>query len=256
MAIETLTGNAAVIWVDTAKALAASLDVGAGNSGVRYTADAAGVGGNSIRVAHVADAGANASTTVSVAGNDITVTLGTGATAGVVNATAQQVMDAVNAHAGASALVTASLVGDGTGTAAGQAMTALAGGADKGPANFEAIGYQRGLSHEQTREIIDASHKNSDHAQSVYGRQSSTMSLDALIPDPDIGAVATHQALYDAQNIKKTVMVELRQTGSAGTVARRAAEALVGTISSEYPDNDVSSISVEFTLQEPLALVA
>jgi hypothetical protein len=120
---------------------------------------------------------------------------------------------------------------------------------------YELFGYQRGVSYEQAREMIDASHKGSDHAQSVYGRQSTTLTLDALVPNPDIGAVATHQALFDAQNDKTSLLVRyIRGAGSAGEQILES-EALVGTITEEGPDNDVATISVELTLQAPLTLV-
>ena len=109
---------------------AATLTVGAGNAGFTVTADSQGAGGNSIRIARVAAAGANAPTTVAVSGNDITVTLGTGATAGTPNATASQVVGAINANPAAAALVTAALASgsDGTGLVAAGALTPLAGG--------------------------------------------------------------------------------------------------------------------------------
>jgi hypothetical protein len=108
-------------------AVAATLSVGTGAAGVTYTADATGTGGNSIRVAHI-NPGAAAALSVVVSGNDITVTLAHSGTA--LTSTAAQVRDAVNAHAGAAALVNAGLTGDGTGVAVAQAMTALAGGTD------------------------------------------------------------------------------------------------------------------------------
>ncbi len=121
---------------------------------------------------------------------------------------------------------------------------------------YTLVALQRGLSHELTREIIDASHKGSDFQKSTYGRQSGSLTMDALEPDPDFGgATATHTALYNAMNNKSTILVEIRKVGSAGTVVRQAAEALVGTMSSEYPDNDVSTLSIELTLQSPLTTV-
>lgn len=104
----------------------ASLGIGAGNAGVRYVADLAGVGGNSIRVAHV-NPGAASPLSVAVLGNDITVTLAHSGTA--LTSTASQVAAAVNGNAAAAALVDASLIGDGTGIAVAQALSALAGGA-------------------------------------------------------------------------------------------------------------------------------
>ena len=121
---------------------------------------------------------------------------------------------------------------------------------------LQLVALQRGLTHELTREIIDASHKGSDFQKSVYGRQTGTLSLDGLRPDPDFGgAAATHNALDNAMTNKREIIIEVRETGSQGTVVRRAASALVGTLSSEYPDNDVATFTCELTLQAPLTIV-
>ena len=118
------------------------------------------------------------------------------------------------------------------------------------------VALQRGLTNEDTREIIDASHKGSDFQKSVYGRRSGTLSFDGLRPDPDFGgAAATHDALRTAMDNKYEIIVEVRETGAAGTVIRYAASALIGTLSSEWPDNDVSTFSCELTLQGPLTRV-
>lgn len=114
----------------SADSSSATLTIGTGASGVTYTAKSAGTAGNSIRVAHVNPGTANAALSVTVSGNDITVNLATdNATTPAVTSTAAQVRDAVNASAAASALVGATLAGDGTGTAVTQVLTALAGGA-------------------------------------------------------------------------------------------------------------------------------
>lgn len=98
------------------------------NNDLVFTANVAGGGGNNIRVRYVDPGGTTATLSVSVSGNDITVNLGRAASA--INSTGQNVMDAVNAHAGASALVTASLkaANDGTGLVDALAFTALSGG--------------------------------------------------------------------------------------------------------------------------------
>lgn len=125
-----------------------------------------------------------------------------------------------------------------------------------GAGTYEMVGLQRGLTDELTREMIDASHKGSDFAQSVYGRQSGTLTMDALEPDPDFGgAGATHGALRDAMNNRQPILVQIRKTGSSNTVVTLESEALVGTMSTEYPDNDVSVISLELTLQGPFETV-
>lgn len=98
---------------------------------VTYTAKSAGTGGNAIRVAYTDPAAASAALAVSVVGNDITVALATDA-AGAITSTALDVRDAVNAHAGASALVAAALPGTttGAGVVAAVALTNLTGGTD------------------------------------------------------------------------------------------------------------------------------
>lgn len=103
----------------------AILVIGTGNAGVRYTAPV-GVAGNSTTVAHVV-AGANTALSVSVTGAAITVNLATNGSS-VATSTAAQVVTAVNANGPASALVTASAVGDGTGVAVAGTATALTGG--------------------------------------------------------------------------------------------------------------------------------
>ncbi len=104
----------------------ATLIVGAGTAAYAVTADARGPGGNSIRIRHVNPGANNAALAVSVSGNDITVSLATDGV-GALTSTGAQIVAAINAHAGASALVNAS-TSDGSGVAAAMAFTNLAGG--------------------------------------------------------------------------------------------------------------------------------
>lgn len=99
------------------------------NADVQYIAKAVGTGGNAITVAYVV-AGNSTALSVSVTGNAITVNLSTSA-GGAATATASQIVTAVNASGPASALVTASLAPNQTGTGVPTAMTAtlLGGGA-------------------------------------------------------------------------------------------------------------------------------
>ncbi len=123
-----LEGYGTHLKVQVKSAELASRIFGSGNSAFRVLSDV--VDGTDIRVSAVAAAGASAPTTVAVSGRDITITLGTGSTAGVVNATANQVITAINGTAAAAALVTASLPtgSDGTGVASAFAFTNLASG--------------------------------------------------------------------------------------------------------------------------------
>lgn len=236
-------------YVDIAEAVAASLAIGAGNAGVRYTAKSAGVAGNSVRVAHVAATGSNAPTSVAVAGNDITVTLGTGATAGVVNATAAQVRDAVNAHAAASALVTASLVGDGTGTAAAAAIAALTGGADKGAANWQPFAHQKDLEISDEMDTATASSKNAGGFSSNFPTiRSANFTLNAMLVFDE----ATQQkARRDYENRREFMVqytIPARLTGSTDKIRR--ARAIFTSWNESYPETDMASLSAGVTLQE------
>lgn len=110
--------------------VAALIEIGTGNARLKFTAKAKGLSGNAIQIATVTPAGANVPLAVAVAGNVITITLATGATAGVATSTASQVLAAVNASSPAFALVAAAL---GTGSSGASpyvahAATNLAGG--------------------------------------------------------------------------------------------------------------------------------
>lgn len=112
-------------------AVAASTTRGTTNAALTITANTAGTDGNSIRYAHVVPSTANAALSVAVSGNDITVNVATGATAGTATSTASEVVAEVNGLVAAAALVTASLPtgSDGTGVVSASAMAALTGGA-------------------------------------------------------------------------------------------------------------------------------
>lgn len=92
------------------------------NNVVIYTADTAGAAGNAITVAYVIS-GTGSTAAVTLSGKAITVTAGSACTA-------QTVITAVNAHAGAAALVTATASGTVTGAVTTKTATALAGGVD------------------------------------------------------------------------------------------------------------------------------
>lgn len=93
----------------------ATLQFTDGPGGILFTAKRGGVYGNSIRVALVNPGAPTATTTVAVVAKDITVTMKYAG--GVVTATMNEIAAAVNAHAAASALVTATVTGVGTTTA-------------------------------------------------------------------------------------------------------------------------------------------
>lgn len=103
------------------------------NNDLTFTAtfEQRGVVGNAITITYVDPPGNNVALSVAVAGTAITVTLATDGVSAVTS-TAAQVRDAVNAHAGASALVTAANAGtdNGTGVVTAVGPLALTGGTD------------------------------------------------------------------------------------------------------------------------------
>lgn len=105
----------------------ATRTIGAGNAAVLYTSNKGGVGGNSVRTAHVVS-GTNTVFSIVVSGNDITVNAATDG-AGLSTTTAAAAMAAVNAHATAKLLVTASLPGTGASVITASALANLTGGA-------------------------------------------------------------------------------------------------------------------------------
>lgn len=94
----------------------AALAIGSGNAEFEVQANDSGSDGSDISIA-LTDEGADTSLAVSVANNAITVTLGTDVD-GNITSTAQEVVDAINDSADASALVEAALGpdSDGSGT--------------------------------------------------------------------------------------------------------------------------------------------
>jgi hypothetical protein len=102
---------------------------GTGNSAFAVTAREAGTSGNTTTITLTAGSGNDTPTSVSVSTAAITVTLGTDS-AGVVNATANEVVAAINASTPAKALVRAGKAAgsDGTGVVAAAASAPLAGG--------------------------------------------------------------------------------------------------------------------------------
>jgi phage tail sheath protein FI len=123
----TLAAKCANVVLKNGRAVAASLNTGTiGTDRIVWTAKTAGAAGDSVTVALV-KSGNNTPLSVEVAGQAITVHLATNGT-GDATSTAVQVVSAIGAHAGASALVTAA--SSDTGVVEAAAATHLAGGRD------------------------------------------------------------------------------------------------------------------------------
>lgn len=115
-------------------------------------------------------------------------------------------------------------------------------GDDETP-NWTAVAEQTGLSTENSRNLIEASSKDSDHTKWIYGKQDGTVTLESLYVPND----AAFKAIEEAMNNKEVVI--LRRTENGEDIEE--ATALVSTISKEWPDNDASTCSAEFQLDEP-----
>ena len=115
------------------------------------------------------------------------------------------------------------------------------------PNVYTAVGEQKGMSLESSRNLIEVSSKNNDHATFVYGRKSDTVSLEALYVPSDAGFAA----LKDAMETKKPIIIRRSEDG----VAIEEATALVGSFSIDFPDEDAASCSIELTLNESFKIV-
>jgi TP901-1 family phage major tail protein len=102
------------------------------------------------------------------------------------------------------------------------------------------IGSQRSLSREETTEEIDVSTKDSRAGRYLPGRYGSTVSLEALyVPDD-----TAYQLLKAAMRAGERVQVQVWEQG----IAVEEADAIVTSISEEYPDQAEATISVDLRI--------
>lgn len=105
---------------------------------------------------------------------------------------------------------------------------------------YEVVGSQRGLSRDETTAEIDASSKDERAMRVLPGRYGSSMSLDALYVPTD----TAYLALLDAMRDGELILVRINEDGAD----TEEADALVTSISQDYPDQDVATISVDLTV--------
>lgn len=110
------------------------------------------------------------------------------------------------------------------------------------PFDYEAVGEQRGLTESSSRDAIDASHKLRDHMVNLLGRADGTVSLEGLWVPDDIALQAIERAYREKQ------VVILRKQVQGIAVEQR--EGVITTFDKDYPDNDVSTITVEIALND------
>ena len=111
-----------------------------------------------------------------------------------------------------------------------------------GATEYIPVAEQTSLSMENTHNLIDASSKDNTHTKWLYGKEDNTLSLEALYVPGDKAL----KALKDAKKNREKVILRRSEEGTEV----EEAEALIETISYEWPDNDNSTVSVDFQLNE------
>lgn len=112
-------------------------------------------------------------------------------------------------------------------------------GTDDTP-TYTAVGSQRGVTFDQSTDEIDVSSKNSRAFRVIGGRTKYTLSLDALyVPN-----ATCYQALRLASDNGDLIKVRREED----SVATYQAEALITSMSEEFPDQGASTIAIEMTI--------
>ena len=126
---------------------------------------------------------------------------------------------------------------------------------DMGGGDWQPVAAQQTFSYETSRNMIEGSVKGTPHSSSAYGRQESSASIEGLVSLSD----GTQQRLEDAMNAREVVQLRYAILANAatglGVEQVYEAEALVASVSRTFPDNENSTFSVEFNLNEAFTLV-
>lgn len=105
---------------------------------------------------------------------------------------------------------------------------------------YQAVGSQRNVTLEESTEEVDVSSKDSRAKRVLAGRYGATISLDALyVPTRD-----DYNALKDAMRNGELILVARQESG----VTTETANALVTSMSEEFPDQADATISVSLTV--------
>ena len=105
---------------------------------------------------------------------------------------------------------------------------------------YEAVGSQRDVSFEESTEEIDVSSKDSRAARVLPGRYGASLSLDALYVWSDAGFQALRAAMRDGT----LILVARQEDGQT----METADALITSMSGEFPDQGEATISVDLTV--------
>lgn len=105
---------------------------------------------------------------------------------------------------------------------------------------YEAVGSQRDVTFDEATEEIDVSSKDSRAMRVLPGRYSASLSLDALYVWSDAG----YQALRDAMRNGELILVARQE----GNVTMETADALITSMSENFPDQGEATISIDLTI--------
>ena len=120
--------------------------------------------------------------------------------------------------------------------------------ADIGSGVFEPVGSQTDASVDETNALIDRSNKVSGRSRRVdYGRYEATYSFDALFVPND----AAFQALKSAARLGAKIKLREQQFGNAV----EEVEAVITSMTREYPDQDNATISLEAAVDGPITVI-
>ncbi len=105
---------------------------------------------------------------------------------------------------------------------------------------YSVVGSQRNLSREETTEEIDVSSKESRAKRVLAGRYSSSLSLEALY----VPTCEAYLALKDAHRNGELIKVRISDQGTE----IEEADALITSMSEEFPDQGEATISCDLTI--------
>lgn len=104
------------------------------------------------------------------------------------------------------------------------------------------VGYQTGLSAEESTNLIEVSYKNKTHTHFIPGKDDGKLTLEALHVVSDQGL----QALKNAHRNQQPIYIQRQENGGK----TQYNQALIESYKVENPDEDVATISVELQLTQ------
>jgi len=105
---------------------------------------------------------------------------------------------------------------------------------------YEVVGSQRGVSFPENTENIDVSSKDSRAGRVLAGRYNATISMEALYVPSDAAYQALKTAMRDGE------MIKVRRSESA--IETEECDAVINSLSPEFPDQEEAVISIELTV--------